>query len=104
MATLKDVINGDLDLFLNIDDFAEEHKIDGVLIKVVIDAEGLAENQKGTRMAISESTLKFFAKSADLGKVRIPGQKLSFDNKLYVVDAWDEDMGITSVFLSDGRN
>lgn len=104
METLKDVINSDLDLFLNTDDFAEEHKIDGVLIKVVIDAEGLAENQKGTRMAISESTLKFFAKTSDLGKVRNPGQKISFDNKLYIVDAWDENMGMTSVFLSDGRN
>lgn len=104
MPTLKDVIKSDLDLFLNTDEFAEEHKIDGVLIKVVIDAEGLAENQKGTRMAISESTLKFFAKTSDLGKVRLPGQKISFDNKLYIVDAWDENMGMTSVFLSDGRN
>lgn len=104
MPVLKDVIKSDLDLFLNTDEFAEEHKIDGVLIKVVIDAEGLAENQKGTRMAISESTLKFFAKTSDLGKVRLPGQKISFDNKLYIVDAWDENMGMTSVFLSDGRN
>ena len=104
MPALKDVINGDLDLFLNTDDFAEEHKIDGVLIKVVIDADGLAENQKGTRMAISESTIKFFAKTSDLKKTRLPGQKLSFDNKLYVVDAWDENMGITSVFLSSGVN
>lgn len=104
MPILKDVIKSDLDLFLNTDEFAEEHKIDGVLIKVVIDAEGLAENQKGTRMAISESTLKFFAKTSDLGKVRLPGQKISFDNKLYIVDAWDENMGMTSVFLSDGRN
>lgn len=104
MPILKDVIKSDLDLFLNTDEFAEEHKIDGILIKVVIDAEGLAENQKGTRMAISESTLKFFAKTSDLGKVRLPGQKISFDNKLYIVDAWDENMGMTSVFLSDGRN
>ena len=104
MPILKDVIKSDVDLFLNTDEFAEEHKIDGVLIKVVIDAEGLAENQKGTRMAISESTLKFFAKTSDLGKVRLPGQKISFDNKLYIVDAWDENMGMTSVFLSDGRN
>lgn len=104
MPIFKDVIKSDLDLFLNTDEFAEEHKIDGVLIKVVIDAEGLAENQKGTRMAISESTLKFFAKTSDLGKVRLPGQKISFDNKLYIVDAWDENMGMTSVFLSDGRN
>ena len=104
MPTLKDVIENDLETFLSLEDFAEEHKIDGVLIKVVIDAAGLAENQKGTRMAISESTLKFFAKTSDLGKVRLPGQKISFDNKLYIVDAWDEDMGITSVFLSDGRN
>ena len=104
MPIFKDVIKSDLDLFLNTDEFAEEHKIDGVLIKVVIDAEGLAENQKGTRMAISESTLKFFAKTSDLGKVRLPGQKISFVNKLYIVDAWDENMGMTSVFLSDGRN
>lgn len=104
MPTLKDVINGDLDLFLNTDEFAEEHKIDGVLVKVVIDADGLAENQKGTRMSISESSLKFFAKTDDLKKMRLPGQKISFDNKLYVVDAWDENMGITSVFLSGGMN
>lgn len=104
MAAFKDIVNSDLDIFLNTDEFAEEHKIDGVLTKIVIDAEGLAENQKGTRMAISESSLKFFAKTSDLGKIRLPGQKISFDNKLYVVDAWDENMGLTSVFLSDGRN
>ncbi len=103
MSSFKDMVASDRDIFLNIDEFGEFHKVEGVRIKAVIDDYALIESKSGARLGIAASALILYAKSGDLPEERAAGESLSIDGKEYTVESWAEDMGITSVTLSQQR-
>lgn len=98
--SFKGMVQNDLRTFIDLETFAELHNIDGQSIAIIVDSEGLSKAQQGTRLAVSESSMMFHAVSEDLKKRKTQGQSISIDGKLYIVDSWDENDGITSVFCS----
>lgn len=104
--TLKELISADVtDLFFNLDEFGETHRIEGHKVDIVIDGDKLDELKAGSFLGIAEAELLFFARSADLAHVprKAPGSLLNFDGREHLIVTWDENMGVSQVTLRQNR-
>ena len=98
--TFKDEIANDLkNVFLDIDEFAETHLVEGKEIKCVIDNDSLKNRQVSAEIGIDESTLLLFAQIEDLPK-RQKGGLLNVDHKEYTIDDWKVNFGMAEIVLS----
>ena len=98
--TLKDEIANDINfVFMALDDFAEEHLVDGKTIKCVIDNDSLKTRQGTAEIGIDESSLLLFAKVEDLPKKK-KGGLLNVDHKQYKIDDWKVNFGMVEIALS----
>lgn len=107
MATFKDIIKSDAAVFLNEDEFAEEHEIDGRKIKVLIDNNEHLEREKRYKTideGIYHKQILFYVSAVDFGRLPRYGRILMFDDKQYrVVDAIRED-GIYSITIEANKS
>jgi hypothetical protein len=95
------------DIFLNLDDFAETHRIDGKQNTVIFVNDRtmtLGLSQKGYRFGVSDASAEIFARrdddSDDFPVRKNPGQTLIVDGRTYIIDTWDEDLGMIHITLS----
>lgn len=96
--TLKEQIAADRDtVFFNLDDFAEEHKVDGKVIKIILDTD--SESAKAQAVGVDGQLIKIFAKTEELPKRRSPGQTLNLDGKELVIIDWAENLGVSEITL-----
>ena len=100
MSAFKDMVAKDRDIFLNIDELGEEHEVSGKTIICVFDDKALRERQGGAELAVAESSILLYAKCEDLPNRKGFGAELMVDGRPYMVNTWDEDMGIATVTLS----
>lgn len=98
MSFFKDLVAADRDIFINIDEFGDEHDIDGNVIKVVLEDEQIKEIDDTE--ALSESAVVMFAKTEELGDRKMRGETLYIDDVGYTVLKWLDEMGVTRVVLS----
>lgn len=97
--TFKDEISNDTNnVFLNVDDFAETHLVEGRNIPCVLDDEALKTRQGSAEIGIDESTLLLFANVNDLPKKK-KGGLLNIDHKEYIIDDWKINFGMAEVVL-----
>ena len=97
--TLKDEINNDINnVFLGVNDFAEEHLVEGRKILCVLDNETLKTRQGSAEIGIDESTLLLFANINDLPKKQAGGL-LNVDHKEYMIDDWKVNFGMAEIVL-----
>lgn len=102
MSSFKDMVESDIhSTFLDIDFFAEIHKVEGVPIALVLDDNALKEKQGGQDLAVAESSILIYAHVCDLPKRRPAGELLNIDGREYVIDDWSEDMGLATIALSE---
>lgn len=96
----KDCVQNDIHgVFLDLEFFGEQHRIEGRKISIVIDNDKLKEKQGGQDLAVAESDLLFYARSVDLPPRRPAGESLNVDGRDYIVDDWQDDMGMATVVL-----
>lgn len=101
---LKDEILKDIDdVFLDFDDFAEEHMFNDVLIKCMFDDDKLTARKGSNELAVSDSTRLFFAKSEDLPAKMRAGAKIKIDHQTYIIDDWAENMGMAEIAVHHGE-
>ena len=98
MSLFKDLVAADRDIVLNLDDFAEEHDINGMTLKVVFENEAVKDVDDAE--VLSKSSVVLFAKTEELGERRMRGETLYIDDVGYTVDRWLDEMGVTKVTLS----
>jgi len=93
MSAFQEMVASDIDnVFLNLDEFGEKHKIDRATITCCLqDAELNAVNNL---RFMSESTLRMYAREADLPKRRNPGQTVHIDGVGHTVVTWKVEMGM----------
>lgn len=97
--SLKDEIASDLDnVFLNIEEFAENHLVEGKEILCVLDNDSLKRRQGSAEIGIDESTLLLFAKVDDLPKKQ-KGGLINIDHKEYIIDDWKVNFGMAEIVL-----
>lgn len=102
--SLKNLIASDIDdVFINTDDFCDEHLIEGVKVNCSIDNDEMASLSGGEEFGIGESVLRVFAKTEDLSGAGLSyegyGSHIEVDGQIYTVTSWFENKGMTEIRL-----
>lgn len=104
MSMFKDQVANDIyKVFLNADEFAEEHRVEGVRIRVVIDDDQLQELKKGQILGMVEADMLLFAKTSDLPTDPRPGQLINVDGREMIAVDSGKAMGMTELALRQNR-
>lgn len=109
-SPFKQTIQQDLKkTFLNLDEFAVEHNINGKQMPVVIDENETTESAVkfiGYGSGIYKHRFNLFVSEIDFGSLPAVGDLVSVDNKKYVVSDATKDDGLYMLTLeaNDGRN
>ena len=98
MSFKDDILNDINNVFLNLEDFGEEHIIDGKPVICMFDDDALKVRSGSNELSVSESTLLLFAKVSDLPR-KVAGDDLLIDGRIYVVDDWKVNLGVAEVAL-----
>lgn len=100
----KDFANQDLQTFINADEFAAIHTIDGRPLNVIVDNDRLMERSKKEFDGISVGELLYFVSVSDYGDVKPkPRDSQKFDKRqMYIFDV-REDEGMYEIILSQNR-
>lgn len=98
MSFKDDILNDINNVFLNLEDFGEEHIIDGKPVICMFDDDALKVRSGSNELSVSESTLLLFAKVSDLPR-KVSGDDLLIDGRIYVVDDWKVNLGVAEVAL-----
>lgn len=102
--SFKDQIQQDLaTIFLNTDEFAELHHIEGKEIPVVVDNDQLVKLKQGQILGLVEADLLLMGKESDFPADMEPGRLLNMDGRELIVTNSGTDMGLIEVALRQNR-
>lgn len=102
--SFKEQIQKDLDnVFFNLDEFGELHRIEGVEIAVVIDSDQLNKLKKGQILGLIEADMLIMGRAVDFPDYLEPGRLLNVDGRELIVANSGEDMGLIEVALRQNR-
>lgn len=106
--TFKELVRADIDnVFMNTDEFAAVHTVNGKAMPVTVDNNELIEREAKAKSKTdgmyTKSTL-IYVKAKDFGVLPPVGSAVNLDGKLYkVMDATNED-GLYSIHLEANRS
>lgn len=101
----KEQVNKDLDVFVNFDEFAGVHLINGQEIEAVIDGDEARGRLRQpvevyhSAAGIYQSELTLFIRTADMPDRPVPGQHFNLDGRLFLVKSCTESMGLITLVL-----
>lgn len=102
--SFKEQIQRDLDnVFLNLDEFAELHRVEGVQIAVVVDSDQLNKLKKGQIIGMIEADMLLMGRECDFPRNLEPGRLLNVDGRELIVANSGKDMGMVEVALRQNR-
>ena len=99
MSNFKETLAADLDVFLNLGEFGEEHDVEGKTIPAVLDDAVLVDSKAAAELGLAQGDLVLFAKASELPSPRPAGQALNIDGAEYNIAAWRVDCGMARVYL-----
>ena len=100
MNTLKNIMAADRDIFLNCDEFGDEHEVEGRTIIAILDEETFGESKKGEEIGLASYDSVLYAQVEDLPDQRASGESLNIDGKECTIVSWRTDGGMASIYLS----
>ena len=105
--SFKDQIKQDLsDIFLNLDEFADLHRIEGNEVPVVIDSDIMAKLSKNGDNRIhgmDEADMVIMGKASDLPENLDPGRLLNLDGREVIVVTTTSEMGLVQIAVRQNR-
>lgn len=105
--SFKDQIKQDLsDIFLNLDEFADLHRIEGNEVPVVIDSDIMAKLSKigDNRIhGMDEADMVIMGKASHLPKNLDPGRLLNLDGREVIVVTTTSEMGLVQIAVRQNR-
>lgn len=105
--SFKDQIKQDLsDIFLNMDEFADLHRIEGKEVPVVIDSDIMAKLSKigDNRIhGLDEADMVIMGKASDLPENLDPGRLLNLDGREVIVVTTTSEMGLVQIAVRQNR-
>lgn len=105
--SFKDQIKQDLsDIFLNLDEFADLHRIEGKEVPVVIDSDIMAKLSKigDNRIhGMDEADMVIMGKASDLQENLDPGRLLNLDGREVIVVTTTSEMGLVQIAVRQNR-
>lgn len=87
-------------IFLNLDEFGDNHVIEGRSITAIVDEAVYGESKKGEDIGLAAFDLVLFARVEDLPSQRPSGESLNVDGRECTIISWRTDAGMASVYLS----
>jgi len=103
-VSFKEQILKDLDaVFLNLDEFAELHRVEGVKIAVVVDNDQLNKLKQGQILGLVEADMLLMGREVDFPADLEPGRLLNVDGRELIIANSGKDMGLVEVALSQNR-
>ena len=107
MYKRQDQIKQDLsDIFLNLDEFADLHRIEGKEVPVVIDSDIMAKLSKigDNRIhGMDEADMVIMGKASDLPENLDPGRLLNLDGREVIVVTTTSEMGLVQIAVRQNR-
>lgn len=99
--SLKDQMQADLDLFLNLDEFAGWHDIDGRQVIASVDSDVNREETvvSERRDGVYIGEIIVLVRATDLPERPVKGQHIKLDGELHLVKQCSEDMGMFEIVL-----
>lgn len=103
--TFKDFVNDDLDVFFNLDEFADEHELDGEIVPLIIIERNNEEMSEVPRDQLYSSQEVFkeqkiiYVKTKDYYVPKVDS-KITLDNEDYYVDEATETNGVIRIVVS----
>ena len=108
MATFKDIVRNDAEnVFLNKDEFAEEHMVDGKSMTIIIDNNEHLEREKRYKALeeeISQKQVLFYVSAAEFGRLPKLGRLMELDGKKYKVTDAIREGAIYSITLEANKS
>lgn len=105
--SFKDQIKQDLsDIFLNLDEFGDLHRIEGKEVPVVIDSDIMAKLSKigDNRIhGMDEADMVIMGKASDLPENLDPGRLLNLDGREVIVVTTTSEMGLVQIAVRQNR-
>ena len=105
--SFKDQIKQDLsDVFLNLDEFADLHRIEGNEVTVVIDSDIMTKLSKigDNRIhGMDEADMVIMGKASDLPGNLDPGRLLNVDGREVIVVTTTSEMGLVQIAVRQNR-
>jgi hypothetical protein len=106
-VSFKDQVKQDLsDIFLNLDEFADLHRIEGKEVPVVIDSDIMAKLSKigDNRIhGMDEADMVIMGKASDLPENLDPGRLLNLDGREVIVVTTTSEMGLVQIAVRQNR-
>jgi hypothetical protein len=91
------------DVFLNLDEFAARHNVEGREITIVMAPNQQLSMSGGYTLGVSESSISVHVAAADLPQRKEAGETLNIDGREYIIDQWNEHQGMAEIMLSQTR-
>lgn len=107
--SFKDMAAADAGVFLNMDEFAETHELDGVPCVCVLSRDETDEKAaampggRRTPDGLHGDFLTVCVRKSDLTRIPKQGENFKVDKKRYTVDSCADDMGILTITLGAYR-
>lgn len=105
--SFKGQIKQDLsDIFLNLDEFADLHRIEGKEVPVVIDSDIMAKLSKigDNRIhGMDEADMVIMGKASDLPENLDPGRLLNLDGREVIVVTTTSEIGLVQIAVRQNR-
>lgn len=100
----KELLKEDLNVFINPDEFGEDHIIDNKIVNIIVDNETLKDRNRKEYDGIVQAEILYFAKKEDLLKEPIPESVQMFDGIPYIVFDAKLDEGVYEVILQANKS
>lgn len=101
MSAFKDAVKKDIEgVFLNIDEFADRHKLNGQDVICLVDedkTEAAKVSVRNPYEGIFVNAITIYVKSADLERQPVEGELLRLDKALYRVASVSSEMGMLTI-------
>ena len=95
MSAFKDAVAADIKgVFINSDEFAETHNLNGRSVLCVIDKNNIIEGRDGKIEGVFLNSLSIHVSKDDLDSIPIEGEWLSIDGSFHIVRSVSEEMGV----------
>lgn len=96
------MIASDLDTFINSDDFAELHNVDGSVILCVLENDTHLQQSNTIDTGVSGVDAVLFVKTDELVNQKEYGEHISIDDDTYTVVKFEDNLGMTRLELQKG--
>lgn len=112
MSLFKDQVAADIAAtFINVDEFADEHNIDGVVLKAVIDRgiderDTLFNYERPSHPAygVYAENITMYISLTELGYKPEVDQPMEVDGETCIVKSCHDDMGLLTIVLEGNRS